>query len=333
MRPDPSPVLSLITAFRDSAVLFASLSLGVFERLPATVRGLANDLSCDEDALGRLLERCVGLGLLARDGDTFRPTPTAEAYLTRGSPRRLTGYLAYSHKVLWPMWGDLAGAVREGTNRWKACFGLDGPLFANYFADEEGRREFLMGMHGFGQLSSPEVVSAFDLSGFKHICDLGGATGHLAVAACRRWPGLTATVLDLAPAVLLAEEMVAAEADVAGRVTVKAGDFFTEALPPADLYAVGRILHDWGEEKIHKLLSAVIAALPDGGALLIAEKLLDDDRAGPAWAQLQSLNMLVCAEGKERTLGEYEALLRKAGFSRVEAKRCAGPLDAVLAWK
>src|SRR5262245_23844805 len=198
------------------------------------------------------------------------------------------------------MWADLAGAVREGTNRWRACFGLEGPLFTNFFQSDDDRGEFLMGMHGMGLISSPEVVSAFDLSGFRHLCDLGGATGHLAVAACRRYPGLTATVFDLPAAVPLAEEMVAAEKDVAGRVTVKAGDFFTDALPPADLYAVGRILHDWGEEKIQRLLSAVIAALPAGGALLVAEKLLDDTRDGPAWAQLQSLNMLVCAEGKER---------------------------------
>ena len=335
MPPDPAPVLSLLTAFRDSAVLFAGLSLGVFERLssPAPLDALARDLSCEADALGRLLDRLVGLRLLEREGEAFALTDTARAYLTRGSPRRMTGYLAYSARVLWPMWGDLAGAVREGKNRWKACFGLDGPLFANFFNNDEDRREFLMGMHGFGQISSPEVASAFDLSGVKHLCDLGGATGHLAVAACRRWPQLRATVFDLPAAVPLAQEMVALEADVADRVQVQGGDFFAEPLPVADLYAVGRILHDWPEDKIGKLLRAAHAALPSGGALLVAEKLLDDDRAGPAWAQLQSLNMLVCAEGKERSLAEYEALLKAAGFGKVEARRCPGPLDAILARK
>jgi acetylserotonin O-methyltransferase len=114
---------------------------------------------------------------------------------------------------------------------------------------------------------------------------------------------------------------------------VTAGDFFTDPLPAADLFAVGRILHDWGEEKIHRLLGLIHHALPPGGALLIGEKLLDDDRAGPRWAQLQSLNMLICAEGKERTETEYTALLRQAGFSRIEARRTATPLDAILAVK
>jgi acetylserotonin N-methyltransferase len=152
------------------------------------------------------------------------------------------------------------------------------------------------------------------------------------VAACRRWPGLRAVVFDLPGVLPLARELVAAT-DVADRVELVAGDFFTDPLPEADLFALGRILHDWAEEKIGRLLRAVYDRLPPGGALLVAEKLLDDDRAGPSWAVLQSLNMLVCTEGKERTLGEYTALLRAAGFARVEGRRTSGPVDAVLAVK
>src|SRR5262249_20628699 len=157
------------------------------------------------------------------------------------------------------------------------------------------RREFLMGMHGLGQISSPAVVAAFDLGRFRRLADLGGATGHLAVAACRRHPNLRAIVFDL-PAVLpLAPELVAA-AGVGDRIELVAGDFFADALPDADLFALGRILHDWTEDKINRLLRAVYERLPAGGALLVAEKLLDDDRAGPSVAVFQSLNMLVCTE-------------------------------------
>jgi acetylserotonin N-methyltransferase len=333
--PDATLVVDLLSGFRQSAVMFAAVNLGVFDRLeagPAELAALAKDLSCDADALGRLLDACAGLGLLT-PGPTYALTDVSRVYLTRSSPKRMTGYIIYSSRALWPMWGHLADAVREGTNRWKQAFGLDGPLFSNFFRSDDDRREFLMGMHGFGQITSPHVADAFDLSGFRRMVDLGGATGHLAVACCRRWPGLKATVADLPAAVPMAREMIALEADVASRIEVVANDFFAEPLPPGDLYAVGRILHDWGEEKIHKLLSKVAAALPAGGALLIGEKLLDDDRAGPSWAQLQSLNMLVCAEGKERTLAEYEALLRSHGFTRIEAKRTPVPLDAILAYR
>lgn len=334
--PDPTVVLDLLTAFRSSAVLFTGVSLGVFDRLavePSELAALARHLGANEDALGRLLDACVGLGLLARHGDEYHCTPAAATYLSRSSPRRMTGYIAYSDRILWSMWGHLADAVREGTNRWKQVHGLDGPLFSSFFRTEDAKREFIWGMHGFGQISSPAVVAAFDLAGYRHLVDLGGATGHLASAVCRHYPHLRATVFDLPEVVPLANEVIAGEHDLGGRVTTVAGDFFTDPLPPADLYAVGRILHDWSEDRIRRLLARIYQALPPGGALLVAEKLLDDDRSGPPWAQLQALNMLICTEGKERTLAEYEALLRAAGFTRVEGRRTATPLDAILAVK
>jgi acetylserotonin N-methyltransferase len=333
--PDPSVVLDLIEAFRRSKVLFAAVALGVFDALapgPKTAQSLAAELAADADALDRLLGACVGLRLLDRLPDGYANTPAATAYLCRTSPARITGYINYSNEVLWQLWAHLEDAVREGTHRWKQTYGWDGPIFSHFFRTEESKREFLMGMHGQGLLSSPQVVAAFDLGRFHTLVDLGGATGHLAVAACRRYPSLRAVVYDLPDAVPLAREMISGT-PVADRVTVAAGDFFVDPLPPGDLYAVGRILHDWTEEKILRLLSRIHNRLPAGGALLIAEKLLNDDKSGPRWAQMQSLNMLVCTEGKERTLDEYAALLQLAGFADVQGCRTNSPLDAVLATK
>jgi acetylserotonin N-methyltransferase len=330
--PDPAPVLDLLSAFRRSRVLFAAVELGLFDKLAAGPKPLAELADgVNADALERLLGACVSLGLMRRDHGRFANAPAAQAYLTGDSPRRLLGYLTYSDRVLWDMWKHLPDAVREGTNRWKQTFDADGPIFDAFYRTPEQKREFLLGMHGYGLISSPAVVNAVDLSGYRTFVDLGGATGHLTVAACRRWPNLRGVVFDLPAAVPLAEEMI--PADVRDRVTVQAGDFFKDELPPGDLYALGRILHDWTEAKIHTLLAKVAAALPAGGAVLIAEKLLHDDKAGPDWAVLQSLNMLVCTEGKERTLGEYEVLLTAHGFRDVRAVRTGAPCDAVIAVK
>ncbi|MFM2093458.1 MAG: hypothetical protein RIS70_582, partial [Planctomycetota bacterium] len=197
---------------------------------------------------------------------------------------------------------------------------------------EDLKREFLMGMHGFGVISSPHVVQAFDLSGYRRIVDLGGATGHLAIAACERWPQLRGVVFDLPEVVPLAREIVA-QSSTADRIETVAGDFFQDPLPTGDLYALGRIVHDWTVEKIMRLLRRIHEHLPIGGGVLLAEKLLEDDRAGPRWAQMQDLNMLVCTEGKERTLAEYEALLIDAGFENVRGIRTQSPIDAILAIK
>ena len=333
--PDPAPILELLEAFRRSKTMFAAVELGVFDALgggPRDLSDLAASLSADADALERLLDACVGLGLLARSERGYENTPLAATYLAAESPRRLTGYISFSNGPMWKLWSHLADAVREGKHRWTQVYGWDGPIFNHFFKDEQAKREFLMGMHGYGLISSPHVVAAFDLGNYRRMVDLGGATGHLVAAACQRYPQLRGVVFDLPEAVPLARELVATT-PVADRIEIVAGDFFSDPLPNGDLYALGRILHDWTEEKIVRLLDRIHAALPSGGAVLIAEKLLDDGKLGPRWAQMQSLNMLACTEGKERTLGEYEALLAQAGFGSARGSRTPSPLDAVLAVK
>jgi acetylserotonin N-methyltransferase len=332
---DPGTVLELLEAFRRSKIMFTGVSLGIFDALedgPATSATLADSLGCDPSAIGRLLDSLVGLGLVGRDGDTYANTAQASVYLTSTSPDRMTGYVNYSNRVMWPMWGNLEGAIREGSHRWRETYGWDGPIFSSIFKDSDAMREFLMGMHGFGMLTSPKIVNAIDLSRFERLVDLGGATGHLAIAACRRYPNLRATVFDLPVAVPLANEIVGAT-EVSDRVEVVGGDFFVDDLPPADLYSLGRIVHDWSEEKIGILLAKIFAALPSGGGLVVAEKIINDSRSGPRWAQLQDLNMLIVTEGRERTLAEYETLLTGVGFAEVTACRTDMPLDIILAIK
>ena len=275
-----------------------------------------------------LIDACVGLGFLRKDGGVYRNLPVAETYLRRNGPHSLAGYILYSNNALFRLWANLEDAICEGTPRWEQTFGVPGPIFSQFFRTDEAMRDFITGMHGYGLLSSPAVAAAFDLSRFHTLVDLGGATGHLAMAACERYSGLRAVVLELPRVLQVAREYVAGS-----RIELVAGDFFADPLPEADLFAVGRILHDWPEDRIRVLLHKVFERLPAGGALLIAERLLDDDKTGPLSVQLQSLNMLVCTEGKERTLAEYAALLREAGFRDIEGRKTGAPLDAILAFR
>lgn len=313
---NPAPVLDLIEAFRRSKTMFAAVRLGIFDgQRPSGV------------AIDRLLEACVGLGLLEKEGDEYRNTAVADEFLRRSSPRTLAGYILYSNAALYPMWGNLEDAVIEGTNRWTQTFGGEGGLFSHFFRTDEAKRDFITGMHGFGMITSPAIVAAFDLSRFRRIADLGGATGHLALAARERYPDMTAILFDLPGVIDLAQERVG------DQVELIAGDFFTDELPAADLFAIGRILHDWSEDKILKLLTRIYAALPVNGGLLIGERLLQEDRCGPVATQMQSLNMLVCTEGRERTLSEYRALLHSVGFREVRGHVTGTLLDAILARK
>ncbi|HET7840183.1 MAG TPA: class I SAM-dependent methyltransferase [Terriglobia bacterium] len=333
--PNPAPVLDLIEAFRRSKAMFAAVALGIFDVLGETRADgatLADHLGVNRDALERLLGTCVALGFLRKLDGVYSNQPVAETYLRRSSPHTLTGYILYSNNALYPMWGHLEDAVREGTHRWKQTFGFDGMIFDHFFRTEESRRDFITGMHGFGMISSPKVVGAFDLNRFKKFVDLGGATGHLVITACERYAALRGAIFDLEAVIKLAREFVS-KSPVADRIELVAGDFFRDPLPQGDLYAVGRILHDWPDDKVAMLLGKIYGALPAGGGLLIAERILDEDKTGPLPALMQSLNMLICTEGKERTLSEFAALLREAGFAEVEGRRTGSSLDAILALK
>lgn len=300
-------ILELIDAFRRSKTMFAAVRLGIFDG--------ARPADCK--ALPRLLDACVALGLLEKRDRVYTNTPIADKYLHSESPDALTGYINYSNDALFPMWAHLEDAVRQGTPRWNQTFGVEGGIFAGFFRTEESKREFLKGMHGFGRLCSPAVAAAFDLNRFHRLIDLGGASGHLAEAVRERYPHIDARVFDLPEVAVLYPGTIE-------------GDFFADPLPEADLYSLGRILHDWSDQKIQRLLAKIYAALPDGGGLLVAEKLLAPDNVA---AHMQSLNMLVGTEGRERSAAEYEALLRAAGFSKVESRVTGAYLDATLAIK
>jgi acetylserotonin N-methyltransferase len=315
--------------------MFTAVSMGIFDRLhdaPAPAADLAAALGANPDALERLLASCAALGLLRKDGGVYRNHPVAEAYLRAGSPDSLTGYIGYSNQALYPMWANLEAAVMEGTHRWKQTFGWDGPIFSSFFRTEAAMRDFLRGMHGFGALTSPRVVETFDLDRFHRLVDLGGASGHLAIAACERYPRMCGVVFDLPQVAAFAREQVALS-PACERIEVVVGDFFEDDLPAGDLYAVGQVLHDWTDEKIGSLLRRAFGRLPAGGGILVVEKLLNEDGVGPLAANMQSLNMLVVTEGKERSVTDYTHLLRSAGFGEVEGRRTGARLDAVLALK
>ena len=333
--PDPAPVIDLIQAFRRSKTMFTAASMGIFDLLheaPAAASEVAARLAANADATERLLDACAALGLLRKREGVYENDPVADTYLRAASPHTLYGYVRYSDEALYPMWNHLADAVREGTPRWRQTFGLAGPIFSAFFRTEEAMRDFLRGMHGFGMLTSPKVATAFDLSRFRRIVDLGGATGHLVIAACERYPELGGAVFDLPRVTALAREEVA-RSSARDRIEVLAGDFFEDELPTADLYSVGQVLHDWDEARIARLLTRIFDRLPPGGGLLVAEKLLAEDGVGPIPANMQSLGMLICTEGKERSLSEYTRILRRAGFAQVEGRPTGVPLDAILALK
>lgn len=321
---DPRRILDLVDGFRVSKTLFAAVELGLFDGVrPAGA------------AASRLLDACVSLELLEKRGSEYVNTPLADEYLRSSSPRTLAGHVRFTNRSLYRRWAGLEdaivtgeplrpGAVRAAVRRLARWLG---PVGRRFLTSAEPDESFVASMHGRGLLTSQHVVAAFDLGRFTRLVDLGGSSGHLTLAALERHPTLRGCVFDRPAVIAVARKLVGARADLV------AGDFFRDPLPPADLYVLGKVLHNCDQRRAAELLARIHAALPEGGGLLIAERLLEEDGLGPRDVLLSSLNMLIATGGRERTFSEYRALLADAGFRTVEHRTTGAMLDAILAVK
>ncbi|MEQ2288129.1 hypothetical protein AMECASPLE_019699, partial [Ameca splendens] len=217
----------------------------------------------------------------------------------------------------------------EGRNQYEKTFGLPSDdVFQAIYSSEEEMLKFMGLMNSSWVLDGHDVVTAFDLSCFQRIIDLGGCTGALANEMARAYPASSITVFDLPEVVEAAQKHYSQEGN---GVAFQSGDFFRGDIPSADLYVLARIVHDWTEEKCLALLKKIYEACKPGGGVLLIEALLFENRRGPLMVQIFSLNMLVQAEGRERSPSEYTNMLNKSGFHNVQVCRTGKSYDAILA--
>ncbi len=327
---NPTPLMQLATGFWAFKTLSAAIDLDLFTKIsaaPVSSKDLARVLGIEERPAEIMLSGCAGLGLLERSGDKFRNSPLAEQYLVKGKPYFFGGFVSMLDRLLYRQWDGVLDAIQS--NKRVAAFrkeaaGAELDWAQSVAVDPAEQRIFTEAMHGISILSGRALAAAFDLSKFKQLMDVGGGSGAYCIEAVRRYPNLKAVVLDTAPVLEIAAEKLA-EASVADRVRTIVGDFMNEELPRgSDVILLSMIMHDWGLDKNLMILRKCFDALPSGGALIISELMMDDDKTGPAPAALMSVNMLVATEGRNYTWAEYEEWLGDTGF--MDIKRV--PLDS-----
>ncbi|XP_022063443.1 acetylserotonin O-methyltransferase [Acanthochromis polyacanthus] len=337
----PRKILEYMEGFLISKTVFTSCELGVFDVLlgagrPLSAEEISKSVGASLDGTERLLAACTGLQLLSThqvNGQVlYSNTEQASVYLTRSSPVSLYQSIQYSSRTIYLCWHYLTDAVREGKNQYEKAFGVSSQdLFQALYRSDEEMVKFMHLMNSIWNICGKDVVTAFDLSPFKVICDLGGCSGALAKQCTSAYPECTVTIFDLPKVVHVSREHFVSEADQ--RISFHEGDFFKDHLPEADLYILARILHDWTDERCIELLRRIYKACKPGGAVLLVEALLREDGSGPLTVQLYSLNMLVQTEGRERTDVQYAALLAAAGFTNIQHCLTGKIYDAVLGHK
>ncbi|XP_063040052.1 acetylserotonin O-methyltransferase 2 [Engraulis encrasicolus] len=336
----PFKLLEYFNGFRVSKVIFSACELGVFDLLlqsqrPLAAREVAEVLGTSEDGIERLLDVLVGIEILevekVEGTACYSSTDVSNLYLAKTSAKSLHHMIIYNSQTIYPLWNNLGDAVREGKNQNEKTFGLPSEdIFAAMYRSEEEMLKFMGLMNSTWAIDGHDIATAFDLSPFKSIVDLGGCSGGLARELAREYPSSKVTVLDL-PKVIETAKQHFSESD--STIEFMEGDFFNGDLPPADLYVLARIIHDWKEERCEQLLKRIHSSCSPGGGVLIVEALLFENRRGPITAQLFSLNMLVQTEGKEHPPSRYTSMLTQAGFRDVQVCRTGKSYDAVLALK
>ncbi|UJR09902.1 hypothetical protein I4U23_014124 [Adineta vaga] len=338
-------ISSLIDGYRHSKVLFTAVEFKLFDHLvnqSLTSIELATKLNLSHLlAFERFLNACVALQLLEHDKTTkkYSNTKLSEKYLVSTSPSTLNGYINHNNQSSYLLWNTLGDAIRENKPQWQHAFNTGkGDIFTfdSHYRDENAETLFISGMHGLGLTSFPNIVKYFDnLKQFKTLCDLGGATGCLAISACEVNSQLQAIIFDLPRIEKHTNRCIdQTSSDIRSRIRFQSGDFFVDALPHVDLFGLGRILHDWTDEQCEHLLTKIYQTLPENnGAVLIAEKLLDDNKTGPLDVNIQDLNMLIATTGRERSCIEYQAMLEKIGFKNIQFYRSDSYLDGILGYK
>jgi 3-hydroxy-5-methyl-1-naphthoate 3-O-methyltransferase len=333
----PIPLMQLATAFWAFKTLSTAVEFDLFSRLgktPMNAAELATAYSIDERPAEMLLTGCASLGLLTKHNGRYANSELAENFLTKDARYYFGGFVTMLDRRLYAGWDKLPQAMRSNRpTTWDPA--KQKSLFEG--ADPEMMATFWQAMHSLSIFTARELGRAIDFRRFRSLMDVGGGSAAFDIELCRMYPELSATVYDLPFVAGIAQKNIQ-DAGLAGRIRVHGGDFFGDTAYPAghDVILLSMIMHDWSEADDKAILRKCFAALPPGGAVVISELLVNDEKTGPPPAALMSLNMLVeTVGGRNYTPAEYRSWLEEIGFRDVQVVwfEAAGANGAVVGYK
>ncbi|HSR69649.1 MAG TPA: methyltransferase [Acidobacteriota bacterium] len=336
---DAGYILQTATAFWASKVLLTAVEFDLFSVLgkrTMTAQELGRELEMHPRGWYDFFDALVALKFLDREGDgpqgRYRNTPETAAFLDRSSPRYIGGLPEMLNSRLFGFWNDLGTALRTGQAQTEGK--VHGkPIFEELYADHAKLGTFLAAMTGFQAANFEALARKFDFSRYRTVSDIGGALALLSRTVARQHPHLTFKSFDL-PVVKPHARQHIEEAGLSGRIEAVGGDFFKDELPKADVITMGNILHDWNLEKKKMLIAKAFRALPEGGAFIAVENIIDDARRENAFGLLMSLNMLIeLGDGFDYTGADFRQWCGEAGFKRFEIIPLTGPSSAAVAYK
>lgn len=331
----PEYIFSVGTGFMAAKTLLAAVELDVFTVLaeaPGTRQTLEARIGLHPRASRDFLDALVALGFLDRTAEVYTNTAPAALYLDRRQPTCIAALLEMADRRLYHFWDRLPTALRTGEPQNELRDGGQ-TLFSALMDDPPRHRLFLGAMTALSRGANLAMARKFPWANYASFADIGTAQGDLAAQVATLHPHLHGTGFDLPPVAPIFQAHIDA-LGVSDRVCFQPGDFFKDALPRADVLMMGHILHDWNLEEKRTLIAHAHAALPEGGALIIYEAMIDDARESNAQGLLMSLTMLIETHGGfDYTPADCIGWLTEAGFRECRRERLTGAETMVIGLK
>lgn len=336
---DPSRILQIGMGFFASKTMLTAVNMGLFTHLAKsdlTGQAIKEKLGLHNRGLYDFLDTLVALGFLKRIGlketAVYSNARDTDLFLDKNKPSYIGGILEMANNRLYPFWNNLEEGLKTGKAQNETKTG-EAPIFEAIYADQLRLKEFLSAMGGIQMGNFMMFSKVFDFTNYHTLCDAGGAGGYLAAQVALNNQHMRCVTFDLPPVEPVANENIN-RMGLSERVSAQSGDFLTEELPKADVITMGNVLHDWGTKDKKKLIKKAYDALPQGGAFVVIENIIDDNRSENAFGLLMSLNMNIeTPEGFDFSAADFNGWAKECGFKQTSVMPLTGPSSAVIAIK
>jgi hypothetical protein len=334
-QPQPDHILQVGLGFWASKTLLSAVEMEVFTELakhPADLETLQGRLGLHQRSARDFFDALVALKFLERRNGRYYNTPSTDFFLDKRKSSYIGGILEMANHRLYSFWSHLTTALRTGLPQNEIRSGSPNPFDAIY-AEPARLKEFLKSMSGLSHGANLAIAQGFAWSKYHTALDVGTAQGDLIAQVALANPHIEGIGFDLPEVRPIFEEFVEANG-LAGRVKFIAGSFMDQPLPKADVIMMGHILHDWNLETKQMLVRKAYEVLPDGGAYIVYDSIIDDARSANEFGLLMSLNMLIETPGGfDYTGTDCSGWMKQAGFREARIEHLVGPDSMVIGIK
>jgi ubiquinone/menaquinone biosynthesis C-methylase UbiE len=335
--PSPEHIMQVGLGFWASKTLLSAVEMEVFTELskkPEDLETLRGRLGLHPRSARDFLDTLTALGFLRRVDGKYANTPATDFYLDKHKPSYLGGMLEMANQRLYGHWSHLTEALRTGKQQNEAKDGAEGTSpFEALYADPARLKVFLAAMTGISRGANLAIAQEVSWGQYRSFADVGTAQGDLAVQIALANPHLSGTGFDLAEVGPVFEDYVE-QHGLNGRLRFLAGNFFDDPLPNTDVITMGHILHDWNLDEKKMLLRKAYKAVSPGGAVVVYDSVIDDERSQNAFGLMMSLNMLIETPGGfDYTGADCMDWMKEVGFRETRVEHLVGPDSMVIGFK